>query len=86
MITYVFRSPRKEEMYLYLLDKEGFTKLDEALQKTFGQAEFVMMINLAKRDKLARVDINKVRDELTNKGYIVPGLGDAGDLAFGSKI
>ncbi|GAC1438033.1 MAG: uracil phosphoribosyltransferase [Sediminibacterium sp.] len=27
-----------------------------------------------------------VDDELTAKGYIVPGLGDAGDLAFGSKV
>ena len=25
-------------------------------------------------------------DELTAKSYIVPGLGDAGDLAFGKKI
>jgi len=23
---------------------------------------------------------------LDNKGYIVPGLGDAGDLAFGAKL
>lgn len=27
-----------------------------------------------------------IDDELTAKGYIVPGLGDAGDLAFGSKV
>jgi len=27
-----------------------------------------------------------IDDELTAKGYIVPGLGDAGDLAFGEKI
>lgn len=27
-----------------------------------------------------------IDDELTAKGYIVPGLGDAGDLAFGIKI
>lgn len=27
-----------------------------------------------------------IDEELTAKGYIVPGLGDAGDLAFGSKI
>lgn len=27
-----------------------------------------------------------IDDELTAKGYIVPGLGDAGDLAFGMKI
>jgi len=28
----------------------------------------------------------EIDDELTAKGYIVPGLGDAGDLAFGCKI
>jgi uracil phosphoribosyltransferase len=27
-----------------------------------------------------------IDDELTAKGYIVPGLGDAGDLAYGVKI
>lgn len=27
-----------------------------------------------------------IDDELTAKGYIVPGLGDAGDLSFGSKM
>lgn len=27
-----------------------------------------------------------IDDELTAKGYIVPGLGDAGDLAYGNKI
>jgi uracil phosphoribosyltransferase len=27
-----------------------------------------------------------IDDELTAKGFIVPGLGDAGDLAYGAKI
>jgi uracil phosphoribosyltransferase len=27
-----------------------------------------------------------IDDELTAKGYIVPGLGDAGDLAYGTKM
>jgi uracil phosphoribosyltransferase len=27
-----------------------------------------------------------VDDELTAKGYIVPGLGDAGDLSYGTKL
>lgn len=27
-----------------------------------------------------------IDDELTAKGYIVPGLGDAGDLSFGNKV
>jgi len=30
--------------------------------------------------------IAAIDDELTAQGYIVPGLGDAGDLAYGQKI
>lgn len=30
--------------------------------------------------------IGDIDEELTAKSYIVPGLGDAGDLAFGNKI
>lgn len=29
--------------------------------------------------------VGAIDEELTAKGYIVPGLGDAGDLAFGAK-
>jgi uracil phosphoribosyltransferase len=34
----------------------------------------------------AHIWVGAVDDELTSKSYIVPGLGDAGDLAFGSKL
>ena len=34
----------------------------------------------------ATVWCGAIDDELTAKGYIVPGLGDAGDLAFGTKV
>ncbi len=30
--------------------------------------------------------IAAIDEKLNNKGYIVPGLGDAGDLAFGAKL
>ncbi|HIZ87293.1 MAG TPA: uracil phosphoribosyltransferase [Candidatus Coprenecus pullistercoris] len=30
--------------------------------------------------------VGAIDEELTNKSYIVPGLGDAGDLAFGDKL
>lgn len=30
--------------------------------------------------------IAEVDDTLNNKGYIIPGLGDAGDLSFGNKL
>ena len=34
----------------------------------------------------AHLWIGAIDEELTTKAYIVPGLGDAGDLAFGEKI
>ncbi|QEM12290.1 uracil phosphoribosyltransferase [Mucilaginibacter rubeus] len=33
----------------------------------------------------AKIWVCAVDDEMTSKAYIVPGLGDAGDLAFGEK-
>jgi uracil phosphoribosyltransferase len=33
-----------------------------------------------------RIWTGAVDEELTAKSYIVPGLGDAGDLAFGEKM
>ena len=43
--------------------------------------------NLSKRLPHKRVTlwVGAIDEELTNHSYIVPGLGDAGDLAFGSK-
>ena len=36
--------------------------------------------------KKVTVWVAAVDEELTNKSYIVPGLGDAGDLAYGTKL
>ena len=30
--------------------------------------------------------ISAIDEELNNKGYIIPGIGDAGDLSFGPKL
>lgn len=38
-----------------------------------------------RRYPIARVWTGAVDEELTAKSYIVPGLGDAGDLAYGEK-
>ncbi len=34
----------------------------------------------------AQLWVGAIDEEMTTKSYIVPGLGDAGDLAYGSKI
>lgn len=40
---------------------------------------------IRRRHPEARIWAGDVDEELTARGYIVPGLGDAGDLAYGSK-
>jgi uracil phosphoribosyltransferase len=45
-------------------------------------------INFVKKNlpmKEITIWVGAVDDELTAKAYIVPGLGDAGDLAYGPK-
>ena len=44
-------------------------------------------VEYLKKNMPAEVDIwvGVVDDELTAQAYIVPGLGDAGDLAYGEK-
>lgn len=67
----------------------------EALLR-FGQPESIHVAAvIAAREGLdyarrllpdARFWIGAIDEELTAKAFIVPGLGDAGDLAYGSKI
>ena len=30
--------------------------------------------------------VGAIDEEITGRSYVVPGLGDAGDLAFGDKL
>jgi len=66
----------------YLKDEGNFSKLHIvcAIACTVG-LEYVQ-----REEPTATIWCGDIDDELTAKGYIVPGLGDAGDLAFGQKI
>ena len=37
-------------------------------------------------DESTHLWIATIDETLNDKGYIIPGLGDAGDLAFGDKL
>lgn len=69
-IISVFRSGRKDEMYLYVDKREQLERVPEALLEMFGQAEHVMDMPLKADRKLARVkDTQKLLDEVEEKGY-----------------
>lgn len=55
------------------------------LVSTIGSREGVDFIT-SKFPKNTHLWIGAVDKSLNKKGYIIPGLGDAGDLAFGEKL
>ncbi len=69
MHCFIYKSARKDDMYLYLLEKDQFTQLPETLARIFGPAEFVMTVDLDARTKLAREDIQRVRQKLQDDGF-----------------
>lgn len=50
-----------------------------------ASAEGVELLKKSLPDRNITLWIGAIDDELTAKAYIVPGLGDAGDLAYGKK-
>ena len=51
----------------------------------FASSFGVEMLSKTLPHKKVTLWVGAIDEELTNKSFIIPGLGDAGDLAFGSK-
>ena len=60
MLCFVYKSLKKDGLYLYLDKKENFSSLPEALLKHVGRMEFVMELELTAERKLARENSEKV--------------------------
>ena len=65
----VFRSDLKDFTYLYLAAGFKFEDLPVSLKKVFGEPGFVMQLELTSQRKLAYEDINRVMQNLAEKGY-----------------
>lgn len=66
---WIFKSARKEEMYLYLAEEDGYGDLPEMLRRHFGKALFVMQLDLRPDRPLARADVAVVMNALEEQGY-----------------
>ena len=66
---WVYRSPRKQEMYLYLAQEDGFDALPAALLASFGEPILVIELELSPDRKLAREDVGKVIANLRDQGF-----------------
>lgn len=69
MLCDVFKSSRKSDTYLYLPMGSDFDELPEALVSHFGTPNKIMTINLNKRDQLARISVEELKQHLADPGY-----------------
>ncbi|GEA49510.1 YcgL domain-containing protein [Vibrio inusitatus NBRC 102082] len=70
MICAIYKSNKKQGMYLYITKKDDFSPVPEQLMQMFGKPTMVMVVNLAKRG-LATVDVDKVKESLLSDGFFL---------------
>lgn len=69
LLCQVFKSPRKEQMYLFVEKDKGTEDVPEALMATFGEPEPVMLLDLKPDRTLARANAQDVIDAIKAQGF-----------------
>lgn len=96
-----FASPKIDDKTLIIVDPmlatgKSLVSVFKAI-KAFGQPKEIHIVSIIGSSKgicflenyfpkNTNLWVASIDNELNEKGYIVPGLGDAGDLAFGEKL
>lgn len=65
----VYRSSKKEGLYLYVINERGLDDIPETLRQQFGRPELAMTLELGRTRRLARADVLKVMEALQTQGY-----------------
>ncbi|WP_018984734.1 YcgL domain-containing protein [Salinimonas chungwhensis] len=69
MLCAVYKTNKKEGMYLYLPEKDNFDDVPDQLMHQFGKPELAMLLPLHKRETLGRVSKETLVNALNDKGY-----------------
>ncbi len=84
---WIYKSSRKNEMYLYLPREDDFEDLPEGLMEQFGTPLAVMQLDLHPERPLSRANVNAVIESLDSNGYylqmppkLVPDMYHGNDL------
>tara|TARA_R100001244_G_scaffold259_17_gene487 strand:- start:3972 stop:4265 length:294 start_codon:yes stop_codon:yes gene_type:complete len=68
-ICSIYKSPRKNEMYLYVLRSDALKRVPESLLVAFGPPTHAFDMVLTPERTLAREDIHAVLANLDQQGY-----------------
>jgi uracil phosphoribosyltransferase len=101
IVVEYFAAPDIENKTLLLADPmlasgQSLVAVYEAIKKNGTPKELHILVVIGAQEGIDFVEKNfpknthlwiaAIDDKLNDKGYIIPGLGDAGDLAFGQKL
>ena len=67
----MYRSTKKADTYIYLLEKDDASCLPAGLKKLLGVTEYVLELDLEKTQTLANADIRQVISNLHAQGYYI---------------
>jgi uncharacterized protein YcgL (UPF0745 family) len=84
MQCFIYKSVKKEFLYLYVTQQDDFSRVPAELLNHFGQLAFVIELDLTPERQLAREDSKKVIASLQEKGFFVQ-LPPRDDI-FGDKL
>lgn len=71
MQCFIYKSLKKQELYLYLEKQDDFSTIPDVLLKSIGRMEYVMELVLSPERPLAREEVNKVIVALQEKGFFI---------------
>lgn len=69
MLCAIYKSKKKDGMYLYVAKRDHFDDVPDALQQVFGTPIFVMLFNLAGNKPLAQADKQDVLKQIQQNGF-----------------
>lgn len=69
LLCQIFRSSRKDEMYLYVDKRQGLAEVPKALLERFGKPISVMTLVLTEEKTLARAKTADVMAAIREKGF-----------------
>jgi uncharacterized protein YcgL (UPF0745 family) len=69
MKCFIYRSPKRNNTYVYLRERDAFAVLPQDLSGSLGVLEFVIELELTPERRLATQDVNRVMQNLRDFGF-----------------
>ncbi len=71
MQCFIYKSNKKNELYLYLNKQDDFSSIPEAILKSIGQPEYVMQLEITPERKLARENATDILKGIEENGFFI---------------